>query len=111
MTDDHMCNVIYRGKGYRFPGPTPAYDPYLSRMERGQVLLVLGLIGLLGSFRPQEYLEGRLALWGVRLLLVLVSGVGFFWWRKAEAAQRVFLNAPRGCLQSSADSDVFYAQK
>lgn len=105
------CNVIFKGRGYRFEGPVPPYTPYLKRKTSALLIMAASVVGFALSIYYKSELGGTLPLLGVLTVALSVACIGFLWYRKASSAVDVFASAPRNCSLTSSDSDVFYARK
>jgi len=105
------CNVIFKGRGYRFEGPVPPYTPYLKRKTSALLIMAASVVGFALSIYYKSELGGTLPLLGVLTVALSVACIGFSWYRKASSAVDVFASAPRNCSLTSSDSDVFYARK
>ena len=105
------CNVIFKGKGYRFDGQIPAYNPYLRRGKTAKVIIVTSLVVFVATIYARGYLNGQLTVFGFIALSLLMLVIGGVWHSRSTSATSVFISAPRDCSLTSSDADVFYARK
>ena len=105
------CNVIFKGKGYRFEGSVPPYNPYLRRKTVSIALMALSVGGMGAALHYRGTLDNTVLLVVIMLIFVWLAYMGVAWYRKASDANNVFISAPRNCSITSTDSEVFYARK
>jgi len=105
------CNVIFRGRGYRFEGEVPPYTPFLRRKTTGKAIIALSVVGIALAVHFRSDIGGMVRLILFLTVLLATACFGWVWYKKAAAAIDVFVSAPRNCSLTSTDSDVFYARK